>query len=220
MRISRRKRQPGMLWLIGLLLFAGLACAQAGEVLTPEEATERARNPLVVNGGESSAEGEFAVGDQAELTADGFLVNLLDQPGGRITGGQARGATVTVEQVAEAEGEIWYRISSSGSSGWVRAENLVPLEGETAEEGEDGEEQEGEQAGAQFQPDDTAYLTGVGFLINILDQPGGRIVAGQERGAAVTILDSAAQDGVVWYLISAPGGQGWVSEENLTAEAP
>jgi hypothetical protein len=222
MRASQRKGQRGLLWLISLLLVAGLACAQAGEVLTPEEATERARNPVVTNG-DSDVEGDYAVGESATLVGEGFLINLLDQPGGRITGGQARGATVTIEQIAEAEdGEIWYRVQSSGSGGWVRGENLEPAEGEgETAEGDSEDTTGGEGAGgAEFQPDDTVYLTGVGFLINLLDQPGGRIVAGQERGATVTVLDSAQQDGVVWYRVRAAGGEGWVSEENVTAEAP
>lgn len=221
MRASQRKGQRSLLWFISLLLVAGLACAQAGEVLTPEEATERARNPVVTNG-ESDVEGDYAIGEEATLVGEGFLINLLDQPGGRITGGQARGATVTVEQIAEAEdGEIWYRIQSSGSGGWVRGTNLEPKEGGETAEDDSGEGEGGEgAAGAAFQPDDTVYLTGVGFLINLLDQPGGRIVAGQERGAAVTVLDSAQQDGVVWYRVRAAGGEGWVSEENVTGEAP
>ncbi len=220
MRASQRKGQRSLLWFISLLLAAGLACAQAGEVLTPEEATERARNPLVTDG-DSDIEGDFAIGERATLVGEGFLINLLDRPAGRIAGGQARGATVTIEQVGEAEdGEIWYRISSSGSGGWVRGENLEPIEGETVE-GDSEDAAEGESVGgAEFQPNDTVYLTGVGFLINLLDQPGGRIVAGQERGAAVTVLDSAQQGDTIWYRIRAAGGEGWVSEENVTGEAP
>ena len=67
----------------------------------------------------------------------------------------------------------------------------------------------------------TVYLTGRTYLINIFDAPGSlKMVAGQERGVAVVILDSTLLEDEIWYLIDAPTGQGWVHEENLTTEAP
>ena len=56
--------------------------------------------------------------------------------------------------------------------------------------------------------------------MNFLDAPGGKIVAGQERGMAITILQVAQVDGATWYQIDAPAGQGWVPAENITTEAP
>ena len=67
----------------------------------------------------------------------------------------------------------------------------------------------------------TVYLTGRTYLINIFDAPGSlKMVAGQERGVAVVILDSTLLEDEIWYLIDAPTGQGWVHEENLAIEAP
>lgn len=67
----------------------------------------------------------------------------------------------------------------------------------------------------------TVYLTGRTYLINIFDAPGSlKMVAGQERGVAVVILDSSLLKDEIWYLIDAPTGQGWVHEENLTTEKP
>ena len=67
----------------------------------------------------------------------------------------------------------------------------------------------------------TVYLTGRSYLINIVDAPGSlKMIAGQERGVEVEILDSTLHEDEIWYLIDAPTGQGWVREENLTAEAP
>ena len=67
----------------------------------------------------------------------------------------------------------------------------------------------------------TVYLTGRTYLINIFDAPGSlKMVAGQERGVAVVILDSTLLKDEIWYLIDAPTGQGWVHEENLTTEKP
>lgn len=67
----------------------------------------------------------------------------------------------------------------------------------------------------------TVYLTGRTYLINIFDAPGSlKMVAGQERGVAVVILDSSLLGDEIWYLIDAPTGQGWVHEENLAIEKP
>jgi hypothetical protein len=66
-----------------------------------------------------------------------------------------------------------------------------------------------------------AYLTGRTYLITIVDTPGSlRMIAGQERGVEVTVLDSTLFEDEIWYLIKAPTGDGWVPEENLTTEEP
>jgi len=71
-----------------------------------------------------------------------------------------------------------------------------------------------------FGEGDTVYLTGK-FLVSLMDAPGSKkMIAGQERGMAVTIISSAMVDGVIWYQIDAPTGIGWVPEDNLTTEAP
>ncbi len=228
MNAAEKNGRWAIVWLIALLLFAGLACAQAGEVLTPAEATERGQSPVVGGAGNpDDIEGTFAVGDTATLTGISFLVNLLDAPGGRIIAGQQRGAQVTVQGLAEHEGEIWYQIDAATGSGWVGADNLEPAEGdadgeETATDEEDtpGGEESGEAEGSAIQTGETVYLTGVGFLVNMHDQPGGRVIATQERGAQVTILAAADNNGTVWYQIDAPTGEGWVPEENITTEAP
>ncbi|GAB4423913.1 MAG: hypothetical protein Kow002_13500 [Anaerolineales bacterium] len=68
---------------------------------------------------------------------------------------------------------------------------------------------------------DQVYLIGKLYLVNLFDGPGSRkIIAGQERGAIVTITNSALVDGVIWYEIDAPTGQGWVPQTNLSTEAP
>jgi hypothetical protein len=72
-----------------------------------------------------------------------------------------------------------------------------------------------------YQVGDVVYLTNKSFLVSLMDEPGGnRMIAGQERGVQVEILQAAPVDGTLWYFIKAPTGQGWVPEENLTAEAP
>ena len=197
------------IWLmIGLLVLASLACAQAGEVLTPAEATARAETEDL-SGFESSGAveaSEFEAGDAATLTGRSFLVNLYSEPGGKISAGQERGATVTVLETTMYKDKVWYKIDAPTGEGWVPNDGLEPMEGEETIDGP--------------QPGDEVYLAGKSYLVNILDEPGGKIIAGQERGASVTILELAQVDGAVWHKISAPAGEGWVMSENITTEAP
>lgn len=228
MNIVKRPGQSALFWLVALLMLAGLACAQAGEVLTPAEATERAAGILPGSDREGSTAGEFQVGDTAALTGRSFLVNIMDAPAGRIAAGQERGVEVEVLQATEVEGEIWYQIQAPTGRGWVSADNLVPVEGGEDEETAGDDAAEGETgAGEEAAPSgisagDTVYLTGRSFLVNLYDQPAAnaRIIAGQERGAAVTVLQTATDNGTTWYEVDAPTGQGWVPEDNLTIEAP
>ncbi|HSG68266.1 MAG TPA: hypothetical protein VK994_06130, partial [Bacteroidales bacterium] len=72
-----------------------------------------------------------------------------------------------------------------------------------------------------FQVGDVVYLTNKSFLVNMMSEPGGnRMIAVQERGVLVDILQAATVDGELWYFINAPTGQGWVPEANITDEAP
>jgi hypothetical protein len=202
------KARTAILLMIGLLILAGLACAQAGEVLPPAEATARARGAAEpASAGSSSVEGgAFEAGNTATLVGRSFLVNLFDEPDGKISAGQERGSAVTILEVSTVEDEIWYKVEAPTGEGWVPAENLEPAEEEAV--------LEGPQAG------DGAYLAGQSFLVNLLDAPGGKIIAGQERGMAITIIEVTQVDGEVWYHIDAPTGQGWVPAENVTTEAP
>lgn len=72
-----------------------------------------------------------------------------------------------------------------------------------------------------FQVGETVYLTNKSFLVNMMSEPGGnRMIATQQRGAQVNILQATTVDGELWYFIEAPTGKGWVPEENITDEAP
>jgi len=72
-----------------------------------------------------------------------------------------------------------------------------------------------------FQVGDVVYLTNKSFLVNMMSEPGGnRMIATQERGAKVDILQATVVDGELWYFIKAPTGEGWVPEANITDEAP
>jgi hypothetical protein len=215
------RKRKSLLFFNVLLTIVGLACEQSGRILTPEQATTEAEEGVFRpdEEGGSAAGAEFAPGSNASIVGSGFLINLVDVPGGRITGSQSRGSTVEILESAEFEGEIWYHVDSGTGNGWLRAENLEPIEGESDGEGEG--ENEGETTTSGPAVGDTVTLTSNGFLINLLREPNGNIVAVQERGAQVTILDVfEADDGALWYFIDAPTGEGWVPAENITEEAP
>lgn len=63
---------------------------------------------------------------------------------------------------------------------------------------------------------DEARLTSKSFMVNLVGEPGAkRILAQQERGAKVKIIELGETGGECWYLVDAPTGQGWVKAENL-----
>jgi hypothetical protein len=208
---GRMKRSTGLLWIIGLLVLVTLACAQSGEILSSEDATAAAREESnlarPISGGDIVIEGP-QIGSEATLDGKGVIVNLLNEPGGSISGGAARGATITILDIAEHEGEHWFLINGSSGDGWVRRENIEAIEAEA-----------GSDTGVEGpQPGDVVYLTSVSYLINLLREPGGFIIAGQERGTEVTILDVTNYEGELWYLVDAPTGDGWIPAENIATE--
>jgi hypothetical protein len=220
------RMRKSLLFFIVLLMAVSLACEQSGRILTPEEATAEAQEGVFRPGdGESAAGANFAIGDSATVIGSGFLINLLNAPGGRIAGSQSRGSTVEILESAEFEGDIWYHVDSETGEGWLRAENLEAVEGESEGEGEAEGEGEGEGGGDATASGpavgDTVYLVSNGFLVNLLREPNGTILAVQERGVSVTIVDVFEdEDGTIWYLIDAPTGEGWVAADNISVEAP
>jgi hypothetical protein len=204
---------------IALLVLASLACEQAGEVLTEEEATARAEEGIFrPEEGSEAAGATLQNGDMATIVGSGFLINLVDTPGGRIAGSQSRGSTVEILGSAVFEEEVWYQVSSATGPGWLKAESLEAVE---AEEGTTAEGEEGESESSGPGEGDTVYLVSNGFLVNLLKEPNGQIQAVQERGVAVVIEDVFVTDeGETWFLINAPTGEGWVSIENISEEAP
>lgn len=220
--------------LIAALVLASLACNQAGQIMTPEEATAVARGEPVdgsSQGGATSSgsgEGMFAVGQDVQFVGTGFLIPIMKNPGDRMAySNAARGQTATVVGSQELDdGSIWYQIESSAGDGWVAAASLAAVEGEVAPAAEEtgAENAEGEAAapaGDTYEVGSTVYLTGTAFLLNLYDAPGSKTIrANQQRGEPVVVLEVTDVDGVAWYKIDAPTGEGWVPEENLTAEAP
>lgn len=215
------KRIETPVWIIGLLILTTLACAQAGEILTPEEATLRAEEAISfpISGGNGGVEGAiFGPGDTATIVGNRSIVNLHVEPAGRITAGLQRGADVTIVDSALADNEIWYSVESPGGDGWLPAEILAPIEGQEPT-GEGGGES-GTGSETAFSPGDTAYLAAPGFLANLYREPGGIILAVQNKGAEAEILEVTEHEGKNWYLVRVSAGEGWVPEEGLSADPP
>jgi len=220
MKQDTRNLNPKLLLflIVGIIILAGVAC-QSGEVITPAEATARAKEARAIvikktatPGGKTGAGGDvIPSGSKAKLVGKAYLVNIYKEAGStRILTQQEKGVEVEIQDVTHVGDETWYLIKAPAGQGWAKAENLEIVE----EEGSEASS-EGPQIG------DTAYLTGKAYLINLYKEPGStRIIAQQERGVAVEIKDIQEEDGKLWYLIDAPTGLGWVKAENITTEKP
>jgi uncharacterized lipoprotein YehR (DUF1307 family) len=123
-----------LLAVVLLLLIASLACKQAGEIITPAEATQRyeGTQSAFVSDVTGDVEGaEFLAGTEATLASQEFLINIVRTPGETDAFAYGyRGDKVTVEGSSMLDGEIWYRVDTFSGSGWVPAKNLAPLEDE------------------------------------------------------------------------------------------
>lgn len=210
--MSHHRRNAKLAWILflALLVMPSLACDRAGEILSSEEATARAREAIPPTATRPSVNlAEFQEGDEVEFTGSGFLVPLYKKIGDTAAFSHAgRGDTGTVLGSQEQDGEVWYLVDGPSGEGWVKADSLKPV-------GETSEASEGPQVG------DTVYLTGQGYLISLVAEPGAmRMIAGQERGTEVVIVDIVDHEGKAWYRIDAPTGEGWVPAENIATEKP
>jgi len=208
MAINKR-RSLLYLWLIlGVLLAFTLACAQSGEIITEAEATARAMPTAAPTRAAMHDDSAFEVGDQIELVSTGFLVPLYQNAGDRTAFSHAgRGDSGTILGAELVDGVLWYQVESGAGTGWVASEFVKAVGVEVVD--------------GVWQPGTTVYTNSKGYLTNLVDAPGSiRMIAGQERGVAVTVLEWADVDGVNWYLVDTPTGQGWTAEENLILEKP
>jgi hypothetical protein len=210
-------------FLIGLLFLASLSCNQAGEILTPAEATARAEaakvpTRAVATPSEAEKAADFQAGDTVEFTGSGHLIPMYKQPGDTVAFSYAgKGETATVRAFREIEGEAWFEIKGGAGTGWVKLESLTTPAGES--DAKEGEEEAPTPTGPQI--GDTVTLVGTGYLITLVAEPGAtRMQAVQERGVEVVITNIADYEGETWYMIDAPTGEGWVMAENISTEAP
>jgi hypothetical protein len=191
--------------VVTVLLLASLACQQAGEILTPAEATQRAEEEEIneVSGGETAEGAAFENGEKVEFISSGSTIPLYSSAAGRTPFlNLAPGDTAFIRSSKEVEGDIWYQVEGTGGNGWVQADFLVAASGEADE--------------VAFAAGDTAVLQGVSFMINLYDGAGSRLlIAQQERGVQVEVLEIGTVGAETWYKISAPTGDGWVPASNL-----
>jgi len=191
------------------LVLSILACSKAGEVLTPEQATQRALIAEVVTPVPTVALSEtgIQVGDRIRFASKDYLVLMKRDPGSSLIAVQSeRGATGTVVDTQSVDGEPWYEIEVTGGSGWVPGSivELVSAGG-----------------GATFEPGNTAFLSGEGATVKLLVAPGNNLGSSEvAAGLEVTILQSTDFQGEAWYKVRTPEGEGWVQPVNLSAEAP
>ena len=196
-----------LVMVIVVLLLTSLACQQAGEILSPEDATQRAieSESEVVANDESAAGAAFANGEKVEFTSTGSTIPLYSSAAGRTPFlNAAPGDAAFVRSSTEEDGEIWYQVEGTSGNGWVQAEFLVAASGEADV--------------AAFAPGDTAILQGVGFMVSLFDGAGSRLmIAQQEKGVEVVVLEVGSVGAETWYKIDAPTGDGWVPASNLVA---
>jgi hypothetical protein len=130
---ATNKRSSSLLLAFGGLALAALACAQAGEIFSDAEATQRAI-PTATEVVDLSGEAEYQIGEEVQIFGGTFgaLVPLYGEPGGRFFTSQVpNGSLVSVLELGLADtGEIWYEVEGNAGRGWIRAANLIPPEAE------------------------------------------------------------------------------------------
>jgi hypothetical protein len=220
-----KKPRTRILWIAFFLLFASLACQQAGEVLSPAEATERALPPTrevdpSTNGNTSEGEAEdtlFKAGDVVELIGDLPMVMIFREANrSTLMGTALSGSQVTVVDVLVEHDTVWYYITGLDTGDvWVEEESMLLVESNEGGESSSGEGSSEPQVG------DTVYLTGPLFVVNLFEEPGGLgFSTVQDRGVAVEVLEILELEGDLWYRLDSDGGEGWLPSENITTEPP
>ena len=194
---------------VAALLLATLACNQAGEVLSPEEATQYAVEAAVVTAVPTvvSSETGIQVGDRVRFASRDYLVLMRRDPGSSLIAVQSeRGASGTVLNSQDVDGVAWYQVETSGGVGWVKGDILEIVSFEGAAELVEG---------------DTAFLTGSTEVVKLLVAPGNNLGSRESVvGAEVTILQVTDFEGDTWYKVRSAEGEGWVLPTSLTVEAP
>lgn len=200
----KKQKSFRSLWLILSVLFAfTLACAQSGQIITEAEATARAMPTAAPTLSAMDAGSLFAAGDAIELISSGFLVPLSKNAGDRTAFSHAaRGDMGTILGAEMVDGVIWYQVDSGAGIGWVENTYVKAVGIEVVD--------------GVWQPGTTVYTASKGYLTNLMDAAGSiHMIAGQERGVAVTVLESAVVEGVNWYLVDTPTGQGWADRKSV-----
>lgn len=128
----KRKNLTLILAALSALFILSLACKQAGEIITPAEATQRYEATQAAKTGDVVVVAEGAVfkpGDKAVLASEGYLVGMYPEPGGRAPFSYAtRGDEVIIASSVDIDGVIWYQLQSVAGNGWLPESNFEPVE--------------------------------------------------------------------------------------------
>ena len=204
MKSTKTATLPTLVLLLGIL-----ACSQAGEVLTPEEATQRAQvaaQATTLPTAVSNVSG-IEIGSRVRFDTVEYLVLMKREPGSPLIAVQSeRGATGIVVGSQDVEGMPWYQIETPGGIGWLPGDVLSTVGGEAFTELAEG---------------DTAYLVGTSEIVKLLVAPGNNLGASDAAtGTEVTVMQVTEFEGEQWIKVKAPVGEGWVRSSNLSLTAP
>jgi hypothetical protein len=204
MKSTKTAMLPVLVLMLGIL-----ACSQAGEVLTPEEATRRAQvvaEATTLPTAISNVSG-IEIGSRVRFDTVEYLVLMKREPGSQLIAVQSeRGATGVVVGSQDVEGMPWYQIETPGGTGWLPGDVLSFVS---------------EEAFTELAVGDTAYLVGTSEIVKLLVAPGNNLGARDDAaGAEVTVLQVTEFEGEQWIKVRAPAGEGWVRSSNLSLTAP
>ena len=132
-----RKSSLAFLSFFAVLALAGLACAQAGKILSDAEATAEALpTPTVVV--DLSDVADFQNGQVTTIVGgdSGALVPLYANPGARFFSSQVlHGEEVTILATGiDEDGGLWYEVDGLAGRGWTTTDHLEPVEIDLSED--------------------------------------------------------------------------------------
>ncbi|MEO5952043.1 MAG: NlpC/P60 family protein [Chloroflexia bacterium] len=202
--IARVKRTAGAAG-ISLVILAGVMAATPGHTYaaTPVAVGGTA---LVTNTDGDSIRVRTGAGtefDRVGTVEEGDVLSVIDGP------------------AQDSSGINWFKIRTSGVSGWVMSEFLT---GKDAPEGSRGSTPVAAPAGAKLEGFATVANAG-GDPVRLRTEASrnGSVVAKFDEGTSVAIKDGPKVDseGISWYQVSANGLTGWMMAQYLVqADAP
>jgi hypothetical protein len=117
--------------VIGAIVLATMACAQAGQILSDADATQIAL-PTATPVLELSGQADYQIGEPVVMVGGNFgaLVPLYGQPGANFFTSQIKNGTLAIIlELGQAEdGVIWYLVASDAGEGWIWGEHIGPVE--------------------------------------------------------------------------------------------
>lgn len=207
-----KKNNIFLILILVILISATLACNKTGQVVSVAEATAIAELLDEKTGLDTSyknVEGAIFVADDIVVFFAGDdeeMVPLYKKPGDRNPYDEIKaGRSGKVDSSTIVDGVIWYKILSPVLNGYVTLDGL--------KDPSDGGEI------IVYEVGDTPYLKGISYIVPLYKEPASLMsIIQQEKGVQVEILEVTDVDGILWYKINSPAGEGWITTENLSIE--